>query len=133
MTYDAVDRAGRGLDGQPIATLPKAPDVITAAFTTDVGVDTEALQIQGGGYLWYDVTGITRARDRTLDEVKDQVAARWRDDEAAQASASQGGRHVGKLKAGTFVEPISPKRSASPSARPRAFSAASRPPTRRPS
>jgi peptidyl-prolyl cis-trans isomerase D len=103
LTFDAVDRAGRGLDGQPVAGLPKAPDVITPAFTTDIGVDSEALQIQGGGYLWYDVGGITRARDRTLEEVKDQVAARWRDDEAATRLQAKTDDMLAKLKAGTSL------------------------------
>ena len=103
LTFDAVDRAGRGLDGQPVAGLPKTPDVITPAFTTDIGVDSEALQIQGGGYLWYDVGGITRARDRTLEEVKDQVAARWRDDEAATRLQAKTDDMLAKLKAGTSL------------------------------
>jgi peptidyl-prolyl cis-trans isomerase D len=103
VTYDAIDRTGRGLDGQPIATLPKTPDIITPAFTTDIGVDTEALQIQGGGYLWYDVGGITRARDRALEEVKDQAAARWRDDEAAKRLQTKADDMLAKLKAGSSL------------------------------
>jgi peptidyl-prolyl cis-trans isomerase D len=106
VTYDAIDRAGRGPDGQPVAGLPKAPDVITPAFSTDVGVDTEALQVPGGGYLWYDVGGITRSRERTLDEVKDQVAARWRDDEVATRLKAKADDMLAKLKAGTSLADI---------------------------
>ena len=102
-TIDAVDRSGRGPDGKPIADLPKTPDVVAAAFATDVGVDNEPLQLPGGGYLWYDVTGITPSRERTLDEVKDQVEARWRDDEIAKRLQGQGRRMLGKLKAGTTL------------------------------
>jgi len=106
VTYDAIDRAGRGPDGQPVAGLPKAPDVITPAFSTDVGVDTEALQVPGGGYLWYDVGGITRSRERTLDEIKDQVAARWRDDEVAARLKTKADDMLAKLKAGTTLADI---------------------------
>ncbi len=106
VTYDALDRTGRGLDGQAVAGLPKAPDVITPAFTTDIGVDTEALQMPGGGYLWYDVGGITRSRERTLDEVKDQVAARWRDDEAATRLRTKVDDMLAKLKAGTALADV---------------------------
>ncbi len=106
VTFDAIDRAGRGLDGQPVAGLPRTPDVITPAFTTDIGVDSEALQIQGGGYLWYDVGGITKARDRTLEEVKDQVATRWRDDEAAARLQAKTDDMLAKLKAGTSLADI---------------------------
>ena len=103
VTYDAVDRAGRGPEGQPIAELPRTPDVITPAFTTDIGVDTDALPIQGGGFLWYDVGGITKSRDRTLEEVKDQVAARWRDDEVATRLQKKADDMLAKLKAGTSL------------------------------
>ncbi len=77
--------------------------MITSAFTTDIGVDTEALQIPGGGYLWYDVAGVTRSRDRTLEEVKDQVAARWRDDEAAKRLQAKADDMIAKLKAGSSL------------------------------
>lgn len=80
VTIEAVDRSGRTPDGQPVAGLPTGVDVVTQAFNSDVGVDNDALQA-GGGYIWYDVLGVTPARDRTLDEVKPQVEARWREEQ----------------------------------------------------
>jgi len=103
VTFDAIDRAGRGLDGKLIAELPKTPDVISAAFASDVGVDSEALQLPGGGYLWFDVTGITAARERSLEEVKDEVATRWRDDEIARRLQIKSDEMLGKLKLGTAL------------------------------
>ena len=96
-TIDAVDRSGRGPDGKPIADLPKSPDVVAAAFSSDVGVDNDPLQLPNGGYLWYDVTGITPARDRTLDEVKDRgrgALARRRDRQAPQGQDRRHGRQA---------------------------------------
>ncbi len=101
ITIDAVDRTGRAPDGKPIAEIPKTPDVLGAAFTADVGVDSEALQLPNNGLLWYDVAGITPSHDRTLDEVKDQVAARWRDDEIGKQLQAKADDILGKLKAGT--------------------------------
>ena len=96
----AVDRAGRAPDGQPIASLPQQPDVVGSVFATDVGVDNDALQMPPNGHLYYDVTGITPARERALDEVKDQVAARWRDDEIAKRLQAKADDMLAKLKAG---------------------------------
>ena len=101
VAIDAVDRSGRAADGQPVAGLPKTPDVVSAAFASDIGVDSDPLQLPGGGYIWYDVTGITPAHDRPLDEVKDQVAARWRDDEIGKRLQAKADDMLGKLKAGT--------------------------------
>jgi peptidyl-prolyl cis-trans isomerase D len=101
VSIEAVDRSGRGPDGKPVAGLPQTPNVISAAFGSDVGVDTEALQLPGGGYLYYDVTGVTPSRERTLDEVKDQVTTRWRDDEIAKRLQAKADDLVAKLKTGT--------------------------------
>jgi peptidyl-prolyl cis-trans isomerase D len=103
VSIDAVDRSGRGSDGTPIANLPKTPDVVAAAFASNVGVDNDALQMPGGGYLWFDVTGVTPSHERTLDEVKDQVAARWHDDEVAKRLQAKADDILGKLKAGSAL------------------------------
>ena len=105
-TIEAVDRSGRGPDGKPIADLPTKPDLVAAAFASDVGVDNDPLQLPAGGYLWYDVTGVRPARDRSLDEVKDKVEARWRDDEIAKRLQAKADEMVGKLKAGTTLEQL---------------------------
>ncbi len=103
VTVDAVDRSGRRPDGTFVADLPKTPDVVAAAFATNVGVDNDALQVPGGGWLWYDVTGITPSRERSFDEVKDQVAARWHDDEVARILQAKAGDMLGKLKLGSTL------------------------------
>jgi len=100
VSIEAVDRSGRAPDGKPVAALPQTPNVISAAFASDVGVDTDPLQLPGGGYLYYDVTGVTPSRERSLEEVKDQVTARWRDDEIAKRLQAKADDLVGKLKAG---------------------------------
>ena len=100
INIEAVDRSGRGPDRQAVPNLPQTPDVVSAAFSSDVGVDTEALQLPNGGYLYFDVTGVTPSRERTLEEVKDQVEARFRDDEVAKRLLAKANDIVGKLKAG---------------------------------
>jgi peptidyl-prolyl cis-trans isomerase D len=105
-TVDAVDRSGRRPDGTFVAELPKTPDVVSAAFATNVGVDNDALQMPGGGYLWYDVAAITPTRERNFDEVKDQVAARWHDDEVARILQAKAGDMLGKLKLGSTLAQV---------------------------
>jgi peptidyl-prolyl cis-trans isomerase D len=99
ITIEAVDRSGRGPDGKPVDGLPQ--NVVNAAFASDVGVDTEALQLPNGGYVYFDVAGVTPSRERPLDEVKDQVVERWRDDEIARRLQAKADDLVGKLKSGT--------------------------------
>jgi peptidyl-prolyl cis-trans isomerase D len=102
---DAVDRSGRDPAGNPLPDLPAGVDIVASAFSTDVGVENDPLQTQGGGYIWYDMVGTTPSRDRNLDEVKDKVEARWHDDQVTERIDAKATDMVDRLKAGTpFAE-----------------------------
>jgi peptidyl-prolyl cis-trans isomerase D len=104
VTIDAVDRSGRTPAGQPVTNIPRGLDVVSQAFTSDVGVDNDAIQF-AGGYVWYDVLGITASRERNLDEVRAQVEAKWRDDEVSTKLRAKATEIVGKLEnGGTLAE-----------------------------
>ena len=104
VTIDAVDRSGRTPDGQPVANIPRGLDVVSQAFTSDVGVDNDPIQF-AGGYVWYDVLGITPSRERNLDEVRAQVEAKWRDDQISTKLRAKATEMVGKLeRGGTLAE-----------------------------
>ena len=94
-TIEAVDRTGQMQNGQG-ANIPPGLDVVAQAFNSDVGVDNEPISFRGG-YVWYDVLGITPPRDRSLDEVKDQVEARWREDQIASRLRTKATELVQKL------------------------------------
>jgi peptidyl-prolyl cis-trans isomerase D len=99
VTIDAVDRSGRLPNGQLVANIPRGLDVVSQAFGSDIGVDNDPIQFNGG-YVWYDVLGITPSRERGLDEVKDQVEARWRDDQIASRLRTKATEMVQKLDQG---------------------------------
>ena len=103
---DAVDRAGNGPDGKPVADLPSNPNVVNAAFSSDVGVDNEALQLPSGGFLYYDVNGITPSHERAYDTVKDKVESHWRDDEIAKRLKTKADAMLAKLKAGGTLKAL---------------------------
>ena len=105
VTYDAVDRSGHDPAGKVALSTPDAAQIVNAAFTTDVGVDNDPIET-GGGFLWYDVAGVTPAHDRSLDEVKDQVAQHWRDDEIASRLKAKAADILDKLKNGTSLETL---------------------------
>jgi peptidyl-prolyl cis-trans isomerase D len=99
VTIDAVDRSGRLPNGQLAATVPPGLDVVSQAFSSDVGVDNDPISFKGG-YVWYDVLGITPSRERNLDEVKDQVETRWRDDQITTRLKAKATEMVQKLEQG---------------------------------
>jgi peptidyl-prolyl cis-trans isomerase D len=104
VTIDAVDRSGRLPSGQPVTNVPRGLDVVSQAFNSDVGVDNEPIQF-AGGYVWYDVLGVTPSRERTLDEVRSQVEAKWREDQISSKLRTKATEMVQKLEqGGTLAE-----------------------------
>jgi peptidyl-prolyl cis-trans isomerase D len=104
-TIEAVDRSGRAPDGAAVS-VPTGVDLVRNVFATEVGVENDPLQLPGGGYAWYDVVDITPSRERSLDEVKDRVAARWQDDQVAERLKAKANDLIGKLKAGTSLAEV---------------------------
>jgi len=105
VTIDAVDRSGRTPDGQPAAAIPKGLDVVSQAFKSNVGADNDPISFQGG-YVWYDVISRTPPRERSLDEVKAQVEARWHQDQVASRLRAKATELEKKLEQGTKLEEI---------------------------
>ncbi|QWG16288.1 SurA N-terminal domain-containing protein [Bradyrhizobium sediminis] len=99
VTIDAVDRSGRLPDGQLVTNVPRGLDVVSQAFNSDVGVDNDPIQFSGG-YVWYDVLGITPSRERKLDEVKDQIETKWREDQITSRLRTKATEMVQKLGQG---------------------------------
>jgi peptidyl-prolyl cis-trans isomerase D len=103
-TYE-VDQTGREPSGKPLPNLARVGNVIKAAFASDVGVDNDPIETDGG-YIWYSVSGITPSRDRKLDEVKDVVEQHWREDEIATRLKAKAADLLDKLKSGNTLDEL---------------------------
>ena len=86
-------------DGPPVQNIPRGVEVVSQAFSSDVGVHNEPIQFNGG-YVWYEVLGITPSRERNLDEVRDQVEAKWRQDQVSTRLRAKATDIVEKLDTG---------------------------------
>jgi peptidyl-prolyl cis-trans isomerase D len=103
-TFD-VDRSGRDASDKPVFNIPHGPDVLNAAFRTDVGVDNDPIEVDGG-FIWYNVAGITPARTRNLDEVKNAVEERWRNDEIASRLKAKATELTDQIKGGATLDAL---------------------------
>ncbi|EAU40106.1 peptidyl-prolyl cis-trans isomerase D [Fulvimarina pelagi HTCC2506] len=102
-TYEAVDSQGRNPSGEAIEGISGNGDLLEEAFQTEPGFDNIPITTEDNGYLFFDVTDIQPARDRTLDEVRQQVVDDWTRDEtlrlveeraAALAEEARGGKSL---------------------------------------
>jgi peptidyl-prolyl cis-trans isomerase D len=103
-TVEAVDRSGRTPSGEQVADL--SAEVINSAFGAEVGSENDPLQLPAGGFIWYDVVSVAPSRERSLDEVKDKVEARFREDEITKRLDAKTAELVGKLKSGAALADI---------------------------
>ncbi len=107
----AVEAGGLDKAGNPV-NLPEKDAVVKAAFASDIGVDNEALRT-ATGYVWYDVSGIEASREKNLDEVRDQVATQWREDQVAQRLSEKANELTGRLEKGEAIEAVAEEAGAS--------------------
>ena len=70
------------------------------AFETEANVENPPLNVGSNGFVFYEVEGVTPARDRTLDEVRDKVVADWKAAESRSRLAEKAGELEKRLKDG---------------------------------
>lgn len=99
-TIEDIDRQGRA--GTNTVELPAGQDLLPEVFQSDVSVENNPVQISGGGYVWFDVTKVDPARERTYDEAKDDVLARWRAEEARKRLDAKVDEALKELRTGTL-------------------------------
>ena len=113
VTVEAVDRNGRTPDGTILTDLPQSSELLREAFEAEPGMENPPISIGSVGFLFYEVDAVTPARERTLDEVRDRVAADWTASEdstrlAARAAevekALSGGRSMAELATELGIE-----------------------------
>lgn len=78
VSYVAIDQNGQTPDGKQISGIPESQNVLSAAFQAEEGGENAPLNAASSGFIWYEVTKITPARDRTLDEVRDRAVTDWK-------------------------------------------------------
>lgn len=82
VTIDAVDVTGKRPDETIVNDLPSSADLLRAAFEAELSTENQPLNIGSNGFVFYEVTGITPARERSLDEVKAKAIADWKNEQA---------------------------------------------------
>jgi peptidyl-prolyl cis-trans isomerase D len=88
--FATLDSGGQNEAGELVADIVDANELLSDVFETEVGVETDPIRLEGSnsnpggeGYLWYEITEIEEARDRTLDEVTERVIADWKEEETS--------------------------------------------------
>ena len=106
VTIPAVDAQGKDPAGQTVSGIPDSGTTLPALYRAEIGGDNEPLRTKAGGYVWYDVTKIDAAHDKPLDEVRDAVAAGWREVEVSRLLQVKGKALAERLDKGETIEAL---------------------------
>ncbi|WP_421592466.1 SurA N-terminal domain-containing protein [Shinella sp. M27] len=106
VTVDAADAQGNDQKGDEIAALPEKAALLGEVFKTDVGTETQPINVGREGYAWFEVLDVVPDRDRTLDEVRERVAADWTAEQQRQALAKKAGELAERVRKGEDLAAI---------------------------
>ncbi len=105
-TVAASDAQGLDMDGNKVANLPDEDNLLAKVFDTEIGVEALPINIGRDGYLWFEVNDVTPDRDRTLDEVRDQVMEDWMAEATANALETKAQALLDDIKGGKSFEEV---------------------------
>jgi len=88
-SIEAIDRTARRPDGSIVNDMPESQQLIAALFESEVGQENAPMPTAGGGFVFFEVEGITPARERPLEEVRDKVLADWKAAETTKRLAEK--------------------------------------------
>jgi len=97
---EAFDSSGKTMSGGN-AGLPDADGLVAGTFDSDIGIENDVLQFGERGYLWYEVAKVIPERDRTLDEVRDEATAAWKETELAKRLSETAEDLLKQMQGGT--------------------------------
>jgi peptidyl-prolyl cis-trans isomerase D len=107
---DMVDRSGRRPDGTPFAGLPSQEALLNAAFAAQKNVETDAIELrETRSTIWFEVADIKPSRERTFDEAKATVEARWKDEQVTKKLTELAVEIQKKLDEGATFTAAAPK------------------------
>lgn len=101
-----IDRTRQLAGGGIAPVVPALEQVVEAMFRADIGTDNEAVRTRDNGYVWFDVTAIDQARERTFDEVRATVTSQWLQDEVTSRLQAKAREATERLAKGEALEAV---------------------------
>jgi peptidyl-prolyl cis-trans isomerase D len=98
-------------DGAELASVPDISEgdrakITQAVFAAKENAITPSVQLSNNQTVWFDLKKVTPARDQTLAEVHDALAAAWTKEKTDAAMKTEADKIVADLKSGKKFEDI---------------------------
>ncbi|MCT4656026.1 MAG: SurA N-terminal domain-containing protein [Cohaesibacter sp.] len=110
---EMISKAGELKSEEKVTDLPEQEKLLTSVFDSDVDLETDAIDVANAGFAWFNVTNITPAQERPLDEVKDKVIAAWKEEKRSTQLADFAAKLKDELAGGKSLEAIATEQNMS--------------------
>ncbi len=97
---EGVARDGSMRDAATPESVPGFAAMVADAYQSDVGVENDPVRAGNEGWTFYEVLEVVPERERSLDEVREDVLAAWHQEEIAAALGERAEALADRLRAG---------------------------------
>ena len=97
---DATDSTGNDASAKPVKDVAQLQKVLRTAFESDIGVETEAIEIGDNGYQWVAVLDVTPRKLKEFSAIKADVKTEYVKDKKASALRTFARTLTDRLKTG---------------------------------
>lgn len=101
-----TDRAGKTSAGKPAIEHADAAKVLEAVFGGTPGVEAEAIELNDGGYVWFDILSATPEKQKTFEEVKADVKLIYLDLEKRREIGAVTAKLIERLRNAETLEAV---------------------------
>jgi len=106
LDVEATSADNKTPDGKTAIDIPDAAVVLKDVFASAVGIQSEAVELPGSTYVWFDVLSVTDRKQKPLDDVKSEVKTVYLDKEKSRLLNELAQKLVDRLKGGEAFEAV---------------------------
>lgn len=106
------DRTGTGENGERIEAVADNREILELTFNGDVGVENNPVPLEDG-YAFFDLLEIIPERDRSFDEVREQVTSDWIAEETRKKLRAKAEELAEKGRGGSEIADLANEANAS--------------------
>lgn len=99
-----VSRQGKDREGKPVDLPGQAQEAVKLIFETDVGVETNPVGLGDNIHAFIDIQEITPERQRPIEDVREDVAKAWTEDETRARLTKKADELIAALSKGQSLE-----------------------------
>ncbi len=102
----SIDSTGLDAEGNPVENLPAQGELLAGVFETQPNFDNPPINDASNSFVFYDVSEVTEARQRPLDEIREDVVADWKAQEAGEELEARVEALRARIEGGEALEAV---------------------------